>query len=197
MTVDPKAIAKAESRLRVAHDAMQDMRTCNLKEVADRWYVFLVASKNVYTALKAGVKASPQSRQWFGAKTQERKDDDLLQYLFQARDDDEHGLEQVSEVVPDNIRLGTPEPGKHSMSVRVTRVSANEMLIESLDGLPVAYDHEPAHVRLAPVTGRGPVTYQPPMTHKGQPIQDCSPVSVAELALAHLSALIEEARTLA
>lgn len=192
--MDKSAITKAETRLQVARETLEALMHCrDHKSFSGKWYVFLVTTKNVYTALEQGAKANAQSRQWFGGKKQERKDDELLQYLLQARDDDEHGLGAVTEHVGDNIKLGPGGDG-YSMNVRVTRF-ADHMLLEGLDGLPVNYEHEPAHFRLTPVTGRGPVIYQPPTTHKQKPVGDNSPLGVGALVIVHLEALIEEARS--
>ena len=52
-------------------------------------------------------------------------------------------------------------------------------------------------MRLNRVYGRGNVPYDPPQTHKGTPLPDQLPITVARLAVAYMSALIDEAEKLA
>lgn len=196
--MDPKAVSKAKARLRVAaHQLENAVKAKNHEEFSDHWYLFLIAAKNVYTILEQGAKTSPQSRQWFGAKKNERKNDPLLQYLFQARDDDEHGLGDVTKVAPGFVGIGTMEPGySNSISFSVSqdekgRVTFNNL--ESRDGLPIKIKAKPPHPVLLPVTGRGNIKYAPPATHLGHPLPDSQPISVGKAGLAYLEALVAEA----
>ncbi|HYD88417.1 MAG TPA: hypothetical protein VEA80_13155 [Vitreimonas sp.] len=193
--MDRKAITKAESRLVTAREAANALASCkNHEEFGRRWYVFLVSAKNVYTTLEKGSRENAKSRQWwFSEKKAERFDDPLLQYLFQARDDDEHGLEPVTEFVPESVGLGAAGPGL-SRAIRFQSNGDGVFRVTSLDGLPVGVRHEKAHIKLSPVTARGGIVYTPPTMHKGQRIADPSPAGCAALALAYLSELIEEAR---
>jgi hypothetical protein len=120
--MDSKAITKARSRLRVSEKALNELAECNdYQTFSDTWYTFLVAWKNIYTALEQGSKASAQSRQWFGAKKQARKGDKLLQYLFEARNDDEHGLNDSTALDPGGLAIGVSKPGySRSMHIRAS-----------------------------------------------------------------------------
>ena len=110
--MDPAAIAKANSRLRTAKKAIEDLTGCNDYDTFSEYlYTFLVAAKGIYTILEQGAKSRAQARQWFGAKSKERRSDPLLQYLYQARDDDEHGLSRVVEHVPGALGIGVSKPG--------------------------------------------------------------------------------------
>lgn len=193
--MDKAAVIKAEGRLRLATKHANAISACKSHdEFADTWYQFLVTYKNVYTALEQGAKASPQSRQWFGAKKIERRDDPLLQYLFQARHADEHGIESVTQFVPGSVAIGVRKPG-FSGSVRINGSLETGMLVESMDGKPVLVEHTNPHSRLVAVTGRGPVVYPVPVEHQGKPLPDPFPATLAGLAVAYLSALVEDARS--
>jgi len=196
--MDTKAIEKAESRLRLARKALSELEQCeNYRDFCDLWYSFLAPAKNVYTTLEQGAKASAQSRQWFGVKKSERKNDPLLQYLFQARNQDEHGLAAISEHTGDSTAIGVSKPG-YSNAIRLDGVigKGGTLNVQSLDGLPVKIEKRP-NVRLIPVTGLGGVVYLPPATHKGQAVSDPSPTRLAALAIAYLSELVEEAKQFA
>ena len=200
--MNPRAVEKARSRIRVAEKALSELVGCpDYASFTDTWYTFLVAAKNVYTALEQGAKSSAQSRQWFGAIKEARRNDELLQYLFQARDDDEHGLNEITRLEGSSVGIGK---GAHGYSNNVTvhnlRIENGQIIncdVESNDGKPVLIETRGPRAVLSPIIGRGPVIYQPPTKHEGIDIQDRTPLGVATLGLAYLSTLVDKAATLA
>ena len=197
MELNPKAITKAQSRLRTAHKAVADLERCeDVQSFSDTWYTFLTAAKNIYTSLEQGAKTSPQNAQWFGGVKAKRRADPLLQYLFQARDDDEHGLDPVINQEPSSLSIGVPGDG-YSSHVRVTGDigPGKSLKVQSLDGKPVLIDFKPERVVLATVTGRGDVKYAPPETHLGEALQDNLPITVARKALDYFASLLAEAES--
>jgi hypothetical protein len=199
--MDTKAITKARSRLRIAEKALAELADCqNYESFTDIWYTFLVAAKGVYICLEQGAKSSPQSRQWYGSKKQERKNDPLLQYLFQARNDDEHGIEPVTNFVPGRIGIGVSKPdSSRDMIFGGIKFRDGVLTIEDAvahDGKPIYVEHEPPHARLSPVASRGNVVYQPPKSHLGKPLESDLPVTVGQAAFAYLSSLVDDAERL-
>ena len=195
--MDVKAIIKAKSRLRVAEKALAELAASQrYEEFSDTWYTFLVATKNVYTVLEQGSKVTPQSRQWFASVRQARKDDELLQYLFEARNDDEHGLENSTEHVPGRLAIGVAREG-YSTSVRLngTIGPGGSLNVESLDGKPVLIEQTLPHARLVSVQARGNRTINPPLSHLGVRLRDTSPLAVATLSLTYLTALVNDAES--
>jgi len=88
-----KAIIKSNDRLRVANKAIKRLKECeNHTDFCDEWFTFIVSTKSIWSDLQQGSKSNAQSRQWFGAKQSERKKSPVLQYMFIARNDDQHGL---------------------------------------------------------------------------------------------------------
>lgn len=190
------AISKAKSRLRLASKAIADLSLAtNKDEFSDAWFSFLIAFKSVYTALEQGAKSSPQSLQWMGAKKAERRGDELLQYVYQARNDDEHGLQGVLQYNPGGLAIGVVKPG-YSNAIRVNSLPGGKLHVTSLDGRPVLVEETLPHMALATVTGRGNVKYHPPTTHLGSKISSVLPIPVAELALAYARNLVQEAEGL-
>lgn len=215
--MDPRAIEKAKSRLRVAKKALADLKASEtFGDFADHWYIFLTSAKNVYTVLEQGAKVSPQSRQWFGAKKQIRKADPLLQYFYEARNDDEHGLGSSVSLTPERHEIGVAQDGySNSMTLNggpfrnVTvsgcatavvfegRPPPSDLKVTALDGKPVLARRTPATTVLTEITARGDRKYAPPTEHLGDEIADCSPIGVAEVATAYLDGLLDEAERLA
>lgn len=215
--MDHRAIEKAKSRLRVAKKALSDLRKVEtFSDFADSWYIFLTSAKNIYTVLEQGSKATAQSRQWFGAKKQIRKDDPLLQYLYEARNDDEHGLGSSISPQPERHEIGVAKEGYSNSMVlnggpfqNVTVSGCGTavvfeggpppvgLLVTALDGKPVLARRTPATTVLAQITARGNRIYSPPEKHLGKEITNNSPIVVADLAIFYLSGLLEEAERLA
>jgi hypothetical protein len=194
--MDPKAITKAKSRLRVAEKAIAELAECtDFDTFSDLWYMILVSSKNVYTVLEQGAKASPSTRQWFGGIKSIRRDDALLQYLFEARNDDEHGLDISAEHVPGSISIGVAKLGfSNSMTFNGSFGPGQTMHVQSNDGMPVLIEETLPHVRLIPISARGNRTLHPPTEHLGQQLTDLSPLSVATHGLSYLTSLVEDAK---
>lgn len=198
MAVDPKAIEKAKSRIRVAEKAIADLESAQSHvEFSDTWYTFLVAAKNVYTTLQQGVKGNRQDMQWFGARQADRKADELLQYLFQARNDDEHSLEETTRFEPGVVTFTTENRATPtSLSANSIIIKNGKLVVDGMrtgDGRSVVIERKPPHTRLSPVTGPGPVVYQPPTSHLGKKLNSNLPVEVAKLGIAYLKALVSEA----
>ncbi|MDR7116816.1 hypothetical protein [Caulobacter sp. BE254] len=198
--MDKRAIVKAASRLRVAEKAAAELAECKTHEAfTDTWYTFLTASKNVYTILEQGAKTDPRSRQWYGGVAAERRGDDLLQYIYEARNDDEHGLEEMSEAVPGSLSVGVTKPG-FSNRIRLDGTlggpPGTALTITPLDGLPILSKVTSPHIRLRNVKARGNRVLAPPASHLGRPLQNASPLGVAEATIAYLGALIGRADAL-
>lgn len=185
-----EAVDKARARLRRAKVAAELLKSpAPLEGVEDAWTDFLLASNAVYTALEQGAKDNPRTRQWFGGKKRERRDDPLLQYLHAARNADEHGLEKIHEPVVTKLkRVPILERVDWVDGVEVSRVknpppqgpdlfTLNFQTVEVVD---TRYDTK----------------FAPPTEHLGKPIERNSPRLFAELAIAYQEALIEEAASM-
>lgn len=208
--MDRKALEKASLRLRVAKANLEAMRVCKTYgEFSEAWYIFLHAAKGIYTTLEQGSKTSPQARQWFAKKNQERKDDPLLRYITEARNDDEHGIEAMSSYDPGVAALGINQPGastrmidengniyeSNGMAVYVQGPFDPARLpkLRPLDGKPVASIVSPPTAHLVTVHDRSGRPYDPPTSHLGADISNPSPLTVAELMTQYLNGLVDEA----
>ncbi|MDR6288624.1 hypothetical protein E9232_001131 [Inquilinus ginsengisoli] len=197
--MDQKAITKARGRLRIAEKAIKELEECNnFESFCDIWFTFLTSAKGIYTVLEQGAKISPQSRQWFGAKSAERRNDELLQYVYQARNDDEHGIEPISKEVPGRLSVGVRKEGYSDSIIFNANLERGVGKIEmrSLDGKPILIEQTFPHIALITVRGRGKDLYDPPKYHKGKILTDISPSNIAKIALSYLSELVESASML-
>jgi hypothetical protein len=194
--MNPVAIAKAKERLTTAKTLIERIENCRTyQEFKSEWYLFLVTTKNIYTTLQIGSKTSAKSSQWYGAKIVFHENDELLQYLYIARNDAEHGLSPGTEYVPGELILGVTGHGL-SNAFMLNGSIGTGLRATSLDGLPIGVKETRPHAKLITVTDKGGNKFAPPTSHLGQPITDRSPLAIARLASSYLESLIREAETL-
>ncbi len=196
--MDPRSLEKARSRLRSIDKAIGGIETAHaFNDFTDAWFEFLTAFKSTYTTLQQGSKTSPQSMQWFGAKASERRGDELLQYLYHARNDEEHGLEDVAKFVPGRATLEITLSGKGSVDLSKVEFMGDRARLPSGEFAKVV-DHQPPHVVLVPVWDRDKTSgkHQPPTMHLSTTLQDKSPLAVAKLARTYLAGMVKEAEGL-
>lgn len=211
--MEKAAIEKAKRRLGAAERALQQLSEANSHdEAVDHWYALLVASKNIWTIMEQGAKPSAQARQWFGGKKRQRRSDELLQYMFEARNCDEHGLEDVIKYRPSGSRLEASftvdaahgfTDGCTLKSVAVDRATGEVAFSGThADGSEFTIT-QPSELTLLPATSvlcaikaRDGKVIDPPKTHLGKLMENNYPVTVASLALTYQRSLIDEAEAL-
>lgn len=188
------AIAHANARLAKARRALSEMNEAkSLDDAALAWSDFLIAASGVYSKLEQGAKGGGKSEGWFGRKKHERKADPLLQYVHQARNADEHGIEPITKAEPAGFSIG----GRGSYRLDGSYGSEAGLRITHIDGPPpiVLIGRK---LRLTTVRdSRHGDTFDPPTAHLGVAIADPSPIGVAILALSYLEGLLTEAAQLA
>lgn len=193
-----EAVEKARTRLAKASEALERIEQ---KEAFDTfesdWTDFLLASNSIYTVLEQGAKASNQSRQWFGRKKKERAADPLLQYLRQARNADEHGLERIVERAEHTLDIDFKEgyrPTTGHVKTPDGKVFQLPPTPENADGMVITL----RSYALAQVKDtRYGTTFDPPTEHLGKPLEvPNSPISAGKLALAYQTHLVAEAEQL-
>lgn len=197
--MDPAAVAKAKLRLakveRCVKQIVEDQES--YAAFHEPWADFLLALAGIYTALEQGAKVKPQSRQWFGEKKRLRREDELLRYLHQARNAEEHGIAPVSNLEPPRVELVA---GDRSM-VRGIEFEDNLIRIK-LDSRAQPGGHifqvdSPA-IRLVTVEdSRFGDTCDPPTKHLGKTLEDNFPSTVARLGLEYACLLVADAEAMA
>lgn len=195
-----KAVEKAKRRLNLAGTTLAELDACNNYDQFDlfeqKWYVFLSATKAIYTILEQGAKEDAGRRQWFGGIANQRRQDPLLQYMFQARNDNEHGIDLVADRVDGIWGVGMPSDIdcwiEFKLGEKVNGVHAIEDFKSSHGGFVTS---APGAIILTKVVGRDKKVYLPPTEHKGLPLADCSPIGVANATFDFLSNVMAEAST--
>lgn len=187
---------KAAQRLKLSKKAAVDLRFARtFDEFEDAWLTFLLHAKGVYVQLKAACKGNAKAMQWLGAKNAERRNDALMQYVFQSRDFAEHEPGAGARLEPGSLAIGVSSPGM-STSVRLDGSFETGLKVTSMDGKPIKIVNTPTHIKLLPVTARGGIVHQPPAMHLGRLINEPTPPVVADLCNDYLEGVLKEAEAL-
>jgi len=158
-------------------------------EVERHWAAFLVNAGRIFTKLEQGSKSTSKSRTWWGTKIHERRTDQLLSYIWHARNADEHGIQRVTELHLGSVKAVTPTPGEvdnfHKQMQKQPLPYAALGVFEIMN----------PHVKLVAVKDRG-VQFDPPNSFQGNAINSPHPHNVGLLALSYLEGMIREAEQL-
>lgn len=157
------------------------------------WLDFLVQWKGAYTKVQQAAKDSPQEIQWFGNVTRERKADPLLRYLFEARNDGEHGTDYSARHAGPHFRFQT-----EGAEVLIRKNDDGSIYLRP-DGTPEVLDDgkEVERIEIRPAESfllevkeyDGKKTVSPPTSHLGAPMEP-KPHIAAKLGLKWLKSLI-------
>lgn len=188
-----RAIEKARSKLArsiAIHGEME--RSPSLADVRIAWPDFLINANGVFSALEQGAKDSEPSKRWFGGVSKFRRSDPLLQYLHQARNSEEHSLEEQTYPIPGSLLVVGTGNGPHEATLN-----------SNPDGsLRITYDPRKAKVLnykpqlvFTQVSNRG-VQYPAPESHRGVKLFQISPQKAAALVILYLEEIIQEAEQL-
>jgi hypothetical protein len=167
----------------------------NYEAAIGYWTDFIIRLQRVYNKLTAATKNDNRSRPWMGLKQRERSDDELLQYLQQARHADEHAYEEIAAEEISAYLIPPEEGGAHVNSVGVLTDGTIVIDAEGMNGEEVDVRELIAlnRFRLVPVTNSGR-TYPAPTQHKGLDVDPNNVVVLCRYALKHVEQLLNEAR---
>lgn len=199
--MNAKAVKKASDRLEVAARQLNSAERAHThKEFSGYWSAFLASAKSIFNYLQVGSEDSKQSAKWSSEKWQLGLADELVCYMIEARNDDEHGIEEITHLEPGGITLGKAVPGYSSAVELSNVVIVGGKLIHaetrSYDGLPVYNEVREPRLLLKGVKTKKGVTILPPSSHLGRPLVGNDPFTVGRLYVAYLKALVAEAAAL-
>lgn len=199
--MNPTILEKTKDRYRIASKALARMEAeSTLEGREDEWFTFLRAWKGIYTTLEQAVKGDSKATMWFGQQNAARRKDQLLQYMYQARNDDEHGLTRTTAREPGHISFGRAIDPSRSVHIGRLEFRSHGEQLTIIDGgghsnFDPYVEVVPEHLKLMPVKDRDrSTTYNPPSQHLGQPFDDgTDPVIVAQAALKYAENLLRDA----
>jgi len=179
----------AKKELESARRALKLMKNTESFDIFDEeWRDFLNCLEKLWNKTERGCQHVKNKFQpWQGKYTALRRKDMLLRYLKQARDADNHSIQEVAEVKPGRRTMNFANPGGgyiKSMSIRNGQ-------IEHYEGDPMIITDHPATIEAIKVKNSGK-WYNPPNTHLNQPVISHHPIVIAELGLSFYECFIKE-----
>ncbi len=184
-------LQKANKRLAAARSAFARVRESkSFDEFEHAWTDFLLATNAIWEILKATCRGHPTNEPWFGIQLNKQRKDPLLQYMHQARNSDEHGLEPVTA-----MRGGSLEIKGNNIVIEGLHMSGRTITIQKMQGVkPGDVTVRQPHVALVTVrNSKFGDTFDPPQEHLGQKIENPTPLTVGALFLTFMEGLVEEA----
>ncbi|TAM14255.1 MAG: hypothetical protein EPN56_11750 [Rhodanobacter sp.] len=125
---------------------------------------------------------------WQGQFHHMRKKDMLLRYLKQARDADNHSVQDITKIAPGSVGYHFVNPaGGYIKEMRVVNG-----LVEHYEGDPMVAEVRPPHPVAVRVKNNGE-WYDPPTSHLGQPVNTSHPADLARLGLTYYQSFVAQA----
>jgi hypothetical protein len=191
--MEARPLAQAKARLMLCRRALDELGKHKFDEALFQmhWQDFLVQWKGTYMKVQQAAKTTPQEVQWFGGVNAIRRNDPLLRWLYEARNDEEHfGATDSATKRPATIefKVVKANPGG-GITFRLSDLRNPET------GELVGTDKRlrPGVAVLHEVTERDGIRKVPPPTsHLGKPMQN-HPTVAATLGLQWLEALVAKA----
>lgn len=177
------------AELRAAARAVEAMRNAkSLEEFESKWREFLTCLEKVWNKVERSCQVERNRFEpWQGKYHRLRKKDMLLRYLKQARDADNHSIQDFTKIEPGSrsVRFVNPRGGyiKH-MEIRGGEIAAYE-------GDPIVVEDKPPQPVAVPVKNNGE-WFNPPTSHLGTPVTTHHPVALAELGLKFYEEYVNE-----
>lgn len=163
-----------------AEKAIAGMRQAkSLDEFESEWRTYLNCIEKLWQKVERCCQPFRGTFEpWQGTYHRLRKKDMLLRYLKQARDADNHSIQEVTKLQPGSrgYRFVNPRGGyiKH-MEIRNGKVVHYE-------GDPMIVEETPPHPVAVPVKNKGE-WFNPPTSHLERPVATQHPLHLAELGL--------------
>ncbi|MFV8595065.1 hypothetical protein ACNRBS_11200 [Ralstonia pseudosolanacearum] len=185
-----KKLAAAQKELAFAKKAVDGLRTATAPDEEEyHWKEFIGRLTRFWNKTESALKGDPK---FYKSPHVERvkgalKSDELIRYLSQARDADEHRHEEITGVMPGGVE-NVSSSGQ--VRVRNPKITINGVTMDVPPPPGFSRRVVRAELRLRAVRNRQQ-TYEIPRTHDGQHIGDASPVALAALGLAFYESVLD------
>jgi len=191
----PEAIDEARSELKLARKRLAEMQASKrYEDIHEAWGYFLTNYYVVFQKLKKGAQGDAPSLAWFRSLEKFCSGDELLNYLYHARNNADHGLGRSAPLVPPQLEA-LKDPAAKVSPDRIGKDLIIRLLGNNGQQQARLKFTFPNRAHLVPVIDdrRGGKTYPPPTTHLGQKLQVRRIPDAVELALHFLESKVEEA----
>lgn len=184
--MNKQALERARAHGREARRAADFLKTAtDIEEATRAWKTLLIEGHRVFSKLSAGANGYGRTVPWIGGLKRDRKKDELLRYMHQARNADEHGIAEVVIDAPPTFSIFPIDP---TIPAYISYMRH--------DGNSIAYCEGAKNAGIVQTCRRleliavvnGGVTYQPPRSHQGEPWVELAPARVAAAFMVYIDA---------
>ena len=179
----PREEIRAAAR---AIDAMRQAKS--LEEFESEWRRFLNCLEKVWIKVERSCQAQKKRfAPWQGKYHRLRKKDMLLRYLKQARDADNHTIQDVTKIQPGSrsINFVNTQGGY----IKHLEISGGEIL--AYEGDPIIVQDIPSSL-VAVAVKNNSEWFNPPTSHLGHPVTSHHPVALAEFGIKFYESYIND-----
>jgi len=182
-------LTAARAELRAAKKALKDMDEAkSFEDYEDAWRQFLNCLEKCWTKTERGCQhVRDQFQPWQGKTQSLRRKDMLLRYLKQARDADNHSIQELAEHKPGGSGLSFAKGSGH-----IKRLEIVNGQIVHYEGDPVILTHYPSRVLVKKVLNSGN-WYNPPTVHLNNPLNSGDPRVLGKLGLEFYERFVDDA----
>jgi hypothetical protein len=188
MNTQATPLHHSKLELRAAKKALDEMRAAtSLEEYAISWRSFLDRIEKVWK--KAERECQPfrnRFEPWQGTFAALRKKDELLRYLFQARNADQHTIQPTTVEMVGLLQLEIPPLGTVELQLDEEKQTL-KIIGECRFGIAPCQGYV-----LLPIQNQG-TTFPPPTEHLGEKLLQNDPFFVAEKGLAFYEDFVVQA----
>ncbi len=121
----------------------------------------------------------PKFEPWQATYHRLRKKDMLLRYLKQARDADNHSIQDLTRIEPGSRRISHV----NSRGGHIKKMEIRNGQITHYEGDPIVMEYVPARLVAVPIKNGGE-WFNPPTSHQDQPVNSLHPVQLAQMGIA-------------
>jgi len=180
----------AKKEMAAAKRALTSMKAATSFDVfEEEWRDLLNCLEKLWNKVERGCQHKKDSFQpWQGKYSRERKKDMLLRYLKQARDADNHSIQEVAEVRPGHRTMNFVNP----MGGYIDHMEIRNGEVVSYRGDPMIVADHPPTVEAVKVKNSGN-WYNPPTSHLGKSVKSKHPVLLGELGIKFYESFLNEA----
>lgn len=182
----------AKKEIKAAKKCIHDMESSNnFDDMEQLWRNYLNHIEKSFTKLLSATSAvKGKFSNTFSKEYSLRNGDELLRYIKQARDSDNHTIEDISKKIYPSMTIN-PLPGSQVLKFdKLFLYGDGGMYIE---GDPALIEFHPGSIEVIAVTNRGSKC-NPPTSHNGNEISTKDPVKLAKYGVAFYEAWIEKSR---
>jgi hypothetical protein len=160
----------------------------NFEHFESEWRAYLNCIEKVWVkSERACYHLRTKFQPWQGTYHRLRKKDMLLRYLKQARDADNHSVQDLAQIKPGGrgIRFVNPKGGY------IKHMEINNGEIVRYEGDPIVVEEIPSTIAAVSVKNSGE-WYNPPTSHLGKPVVSQHPLELAVLGHAFYEGYLNE-----